>query len=451
MRILYVEDLEDIRDLVMTGIESEFHCQITAAPNGLVAQVIWEKEGPFDLVISDYEMPLVNGGELYKYINQLEPSCPFILLSSHLPQNVPSLENFMDSSFHRNLQKPDQMIMLNQVIHELLDQDVSHPRENTIYTSIGLPALSRLNQIPVNLYIRLSESKHVCVIKANELYSHELIEHYKAKVKNLYCLTEDYPFLSRVIFEHIRSAVTSYSLSEEESLGFQIEAVAMAHHVLKNHGVDKQIIELADKTLGVVYQKAVRDGHVQDVLKKVLQNDKSYLYIHSLSIPYVAIALCSVMGWFGQSTLEPLSMAALIHDSTLDPQILDKYFGVEFDDITKRDMKINFELRRVYDHPMASAMLITSDLSLPPMVQEIIEQHHERPGGIGYPRGLQATEINPLTAVFILSEELIHYLHRYGSDEKTVQKALLEFERKYNCGNFREPFKAMKLLFSKKN
>lgn len=451
MRILYVEDLEDIRDLVMSGIEAEFNCNICAAQNGKDAQAIWDHEGPFDLVISDYEMPHVNGGELYQYIARDNPDCPFILLSSHLPQNIPSLRDFNNSRIHRNLQKPDQMVMLNQVIHELFDRDETLEKVCEIYTPISLPALKRLNQIPINLFIKLSDSKYICVIKANELYSQELIVHYAAKVECLFCLSADYPLLSRVIFEHIRSLITSHQLPLEDSLGIQVEAVEMAHQVLRNHGVAKEIIELADKTLSSVYRKAVKDGHVYDVLQNVLKNEKSYLYIHSLSIPYVAIALCSVMGWFGQSTLETLSMAALIHDSTLDPQILDKYFGVEFDDTTKRDMKINFELRRVYEHPMASAMLITSDLSLPPMVQEIIEQHHERPGGEGFPRGLQATEINPLTAVFILSEELIHYLHRYGSDEKTVQKALLEFERKYNCGNFREPFKAMKLLFSKKS
>lgn len=440
--------MEEIRDLVLIGLEAQFPFLICAAKNGKEALDLWESNGPFDLVISDYDMPEVNGAQLYHHIHQLCPDCPFILLSSHQSNDTLDLKDFLSpDNKNRSLSKLEQMSKLPQVVREILEE-VPVPQIDG-HVRVSLKSLIHLNQIPVDLYIKLSANKLVKVISANELYCQELIEHYREKVDYLYCQSESFQKLTDSVFTQIKSLLATKNLDDNSSLQIQVNATALAHQLLIEQGISPQIIHLADNTLAHVYSKAVSNGQVYSVLRKVLDQEDSYLYVHSLSIPYVAFAICSQMGWTGQGTLETIAIAALLHDSTLDAKIVDESFGLEFDDRLRKEMKSKSEIKRVYDHPFLSSALITDDLFLPPMVKEIIEQHHEKPDGTGYPRGLFGTEINPLAAVFIVSEELIHMIHRRGMEKSTITQCLNEIYDKYYRGNFKIPVEAMIGVFKR--
>lgn len=449
MKILYAEDLEEIRDLVELKIKADFDAEITPVENGRKAMELWESSGPFDLVISDYDMPEMNGAELFRSIKAKAPLCPFILLSSHGADEKEFADFAQDKVHHRSLLKPDQLLELPRVIKELVTV-LPIPAEMHApgFQRIAIAALKNLNQIPVALYIRLSEKKLVRVMAEGELFSREILEHYAKKVQFLYCAERDFEVLSNSFFSQLKSVLATKKIeaaNEEDQI--QIQSIELAHQLLKIRGVTPEIISLADKTLTTVYAKALKSPEIHSVLRRVLNNTSSYLYVHSLTIPYVATALCQQMEWTSASTLETLAITALLHDATLDPQTLDRFFGVVFDEKKILEKKSNNALRRVYDHPMASALLITSDLNLPPMVGKIIEQHHERPDGSGYPKGLHATEIDPLAAVFIVSEAFVHALHRRGMNEDSINDAVAEVRTDFEKGNFREPVKALVRVF----
>ena len=38
----------------------------------------------------------------------------------------------------------------------------------------------------------------------------------------------------------------------------------------------------------------------------------------------------------------------------------------------------------------------------------ILSQHHERPDGTGFPRGMAGKLISPLSALFIMAQDLVH-------------------------------------------
>lgn len=449
MKILYAEDLEEIRDLVELKIKADFDAEITVAENGKRAIEQWESDGPFDLVISDYDMPEMNGAELFRSIKLKSPSCPFILLSSHEADEREFANFSNDQLHHRSLLKPDQLLELPRVIKELVTvspiaaEELAHG-----YQRIAIATLKHLNQIPVSLFIRLSEKKLVKVMAEGELFSKDILAHYAKKVTYLYCLEGDFDLLSRSFFSQLKSAIATKKIeATSEADQIQIQSIELAHQLLKIRGVTPEIIALADKTLSTVYTKALKNAEIHSVLRRVLDNTASYLYVHSLTIPYVATALCQQMEWTSSSTLETLAITSLLHDATLDPQTLDRFFGVVFDEKKMREKKSNNALRRVYDHPLASASLITSDLNLPPMVAKIIEQHHEKPDGTGYPKGLRATEIDPLAAVFIVSEAFVHALHRRGMNDDAIDEAVAEVKNEFEKGNFREPVKALVGVF----
>lgn len=85
--ILIVEDDADIRDLIQMTLELTTDYLILSASDGVDA---WEKinNGPIDLVVTDFRMPKMNGGELSRLIKERFPHIPIILISSYDPEEA---------------------------------------------------------------------------------------------------------------------------------------------------------------------------------------------------------------------------------------------------------------------------------------------------------------------------------------------------------------------------
>ncbi len=81
IQILLVEDEVDQRKIIQSILESQGY-KVTAvgsAEDGLLAI----KKTPFELVISDWKLPGMNGEELLKELTVLDPNCSFILITAH--------------------------------------------------------------------------------------------------------------------------------------------------------------------------------------------------------------------------------------------------------------------------------------------------------------------------------------------------------------------------------
>jgi two-component system, cell cycle response regulator CpdR len=78
-QILVAEDEEPIRAWVRMVLELEGH-QVTEASNGAEALKLF-KVGEFDLVITDFEMPVMQGNTLAIGIKLLNPSLPILMIT----------------------------------------------------------------------------------------------------------------------------------------------------------------------------------------------------------------------------------------------------------------------------------------------------------------------------------------------------------------------------------
>lgn len=87
-RILIVDDMPSIRDLVRNQLKVMNYLEIMEAEDGVQAWTIIENQfaqaNPIELVISDWNMPNMKGLELLKKVRSSGPfvQLPFILLTS---------------------------------------------------------------------------------------------------------------------------------------------------------------------------------------------------------------------------------------------------------------------------------------------------------------------------------------------------------------------------------
>ncbi len=79
-RILLVEDQEPVRAALRMMLELDGH-QVTEASNGAEALNLFTI-GEFDLVITDFEMPVMKGKELAVSIKLFAPSLPILMITA---------------------------------------------------------------------------------------------------------------------------------------------------------------------------------------------------------------------------------------------------------------------------------------------------------------------------------------------------------------------------------
>ena len=120
-KILIVDDEEMLLDLFEMLISGEFDCEITTATDGYEAMKILETDSEFKLILSDYKMPKVSGGELFHF-NSTRHNTAFFLFSGGDLSDYPELKNFYaTNSNNRFFNKPFSEKLLIKEIQRLYE------------------------------------------------------------------------------------------------------------------------------------------------------------------------------------------------------------------------------------------------------------------------------------------------------------------------------------------
>ena len=79
---------------------------------------------------------------------------------------------------------------------------------------------------------------------------------------------------------------------------------------------------------------------------------------------------------------------------------------------------------------------------MPGEVDFLVLEHHERPDGSGFPTGLMAHQIAPLSTVFIVAHDLMDSMIEQGA-EFSLRNFLASVEATYQAGTLKQIWKAL--------
>jgi two-component system cell cycle response regulator CpdR len=133
-RILLVEDEEPLRACLRMMLELEGH-QVTEATNGAEALNLFAI-GHFDLVITDFEMPVMKGNMLAVRIKLLAPSLPILMItaSAWARRNA---ENPVDALLDKPFTVPD----LHGALVKLFSAR-PEPGQPSVVPTLGSPSVT---------------------------------------------------------------------------------------------------------------------------------------------------------------------------------------------------------------------------------------------------------------------------------------------------------------------
>ncbi len=217
-------------------------------------------------------------------------------------------------------------------------------------------------------------------------------------------------------------------------------SIKLIQEVTSKIGFTPQVQAIATKSVELTLKVIADSPKLSEILKTLKTQEGKFIASHSMMLAEIASALASQMEWSSGATFTKLCLAAFLHDLTLTNNELARCRTLE--EAKALPGITQYELNQFKLHPTHAAELARKFHEIPADVDTIIAQHHELPGGTGFPRGLFQSQISPLTCVFIVAEDLLHfYLDRdFRADALQFVK---ERENIYVSGNLRRALKVL--------
>lgn len=157
--------------------------------------------------------------------------------------------------------------------------------------------------------------------------------------------------------------------------------------------VSEQALTDVDHLIATTMAYMARSQNAFPALISMMLHDYS-LYAHALNVAVLALGLGKFLGISDQRSLRNLGMGAILHDVgkiKMPEEILQKrvHLSPEEWSIVRR-------------HPTWGIEVLSAAAELPEDVMAIVEQHHERLDGSGYPKGLVKEELHEFSSIVAL-------------------------------------------------
>jgi HD-GYP domain-containing protein (c-di-GMP phosphodiesterase class II) len=194
----------------------------------------------------------------------------------------------------------------------------------------------------------------------------------------------------------------------EKDLATELESV---QKMGKSMGFTKEVQSITKN--GVMSTiTAIRSAPKLSALLAALRNEKErYIPSHSMLLAYMGCALAGQMEWRSDSTYQKITLAAFLHDASLSNHELAAVQSLP--ELQEKQSRFTPEEMKQYrDHPLVAADIARVFSEIPPDVDAIIAQHHERADAQGFPRNLPHSRIGPLSSVFIIAHDLVSFLYK---------------------------------------
>ncbi len=435
MYILVVDDEVEICDMIEMTIGSAFHMPIEIAYSGKQALGVIDKKGAPALIISDYRMPDGDGIYLFNEVKKLFPHLPFIVCSGD-PLDLIKIK-FPDA--HGHLQKPRILQPMIQLLKECLPQ----PEQKTLYSAIRISHLLRLGEVHYDLYMKLSDDNYVKVIRSGESFLLSDAKRFNEKhLSHLYITNKDALDFLATFEANFELLMGFQKKNPGNNLILSLEAMDIIEKLGRTLGWRPEVVVTAKKCIDLAINTISTNPDILRVLKKQSNSPDTFYSQHAGPLVMVTTIFCQQLGWVSESSQVKLAMAALMHDMVLtDDHLRDVQ---KWNERARDSGDKSPETLKYRNHPIEAANLIQTIKNLPPDIDQIILQHHETPDATGFPRGLSSGWISPMSAVFIISEDLIQFI----SDSEDMRIRINEFvelrEKFYVEGNFKRVFQALK-------
>lgn len=214
------------------------------------------------------------------------------------------------------------------------------------------------------------------------------------QIKDVYVLTEDYPKYEKDTQEYISKIIYDKNISTK----LKSEIIhSMANDTMKDlfdGELNKLKVERSEELINNTVELILDDQSAVKSMLEVTSYDY-YTYSHCVNVSVYSLAFGSFLG-LDKDMLMVLGSAAILHDlgkKNVPNEIVNKNGKLTDDE---------FEMMKM--HPTYAVEILRSLGETDQLLLNIIEQHHEKINGSGYPKKLQAEDIHLFSQIVAIAD-----------------------------------------------
>ena len=404
-RILIAEDDEFLRDILKDYLEDSGH-KVTVVPDGKIARDV-VLAGDFSLVISDVQMPHLNGVEFLQWL-RTKNQIPFILMTgfTNLLETHQAAELGANGFLSKPFSNKDLLALITTLLSPKTD-DLPAIEENKKvhqeYCKVSIEEFVAKPKLDYDIYVCLQENKYLKIARCGETLDVNRLNTYRSKgLAHFHIKREDFKKLVDFNMGVTKVLQQSQTVPTEKKLRFMryTSEVILEHCFVDdmNKAAFEEAHEFFQTAMGIFSENAETHN-----LLDILNTHSDAIYAHSLGVSLYSIIIAKKMDFKSPQTIFKLAMAGLYHDigkKEIDNRILE----------TPRP-QLSVADRKMYEsHVQRGRDIMQAIPNIPQDVVQMIYEHYEDEVGQGFPSGTPKTRMHPLSSVIHLANKFVNHV-----------------------------------------
>ncbi len=443
MEILVLHDKFELWEMARFNLEGKFHGKVHWVTNYVQAVDHLLEDNAVQLILCQEG---IDGTKLLKYLLSVEGKIPYILVlgqgkAASGSQAFPDLVKLGEVTSFKELGE-----IVDLIERSIESGAIEDRQSDDSFCRIKTELLLKVIPLEADVYIRLSQIKYVKMFRKGRVFGQEDLDKYQGrkKIDYFYLKMEEVAGFIGQFQEKITAMVLTEKGSRFERA---ITAAAITEVVSELHsqlGFSPEVQKIAKAAVDMTVQSVGKDPQLKEIYSMIRDQAGSYFSFHSIATAHVACALAAKLEWPSESTFYKLSLAAFFHDIHLRGGMLSEIDTLE--ELQQKSATLsNEDVETFKGHPLAAATMIRNMKEVPPDVDLIVSQHHERPDGTGFPKGLTGHHIAPLAALFIVAHDLVKFTTFAEPEKAGFNQFVRQFRytKDHTVGTFRKALMAV--------
>jgi HD-GYP domain-containing protein (c-di-GMP phosphodiesterase class II) len=430
MKCLYIGDHEDPFFLFQLTCIREFKFSLTLARTyDETIEQLTDEHIDFIIMV----LPQSFTENLMSYLQEHKFKTQVVFTTTNDLLNSSSQYIDHPNYYNRVSYQSGQQPIINCISDIIKEFGLKLSEEKESYYPIPLRLFLDLETTHFDLFLKLSDKKMIKVFRQGDQITLSDIEKFEGKkCENFFLRAKDF---SEVVEIYLARLLVSLKSEEVKNSVISAELLKFSHNsvrtMVKNLGIRPKVVELTVNSLNVVKKAMTADKIIREKIKEIMTG-KHYLSEHSLLLCFLTSAIVYESKWDRDAGTDKLTYAAYFHDLATDDE---EMATLDLHPNTLKSSQVS-RANDYLNHPSKAIEMITKLPFITNDVVRIIQMHHEKYDGSGFPHGITHEKIPPLASIFIIAEEVVTFLYKNNRDLSLLPVIANTLEEKYKEGNF---------------